>query len=169
MPGITGWIPLGVGPSSAAALHDRRDSWLHEPGDSWTSVPGSPGNVVVSAHAGRPGETFIQAAGDDPVVLAFSGELYRGSPAEIVHSYVREGESALERLDGSFVLYLADGRSQSTILATDYLGSRPMYYSQGSGGIFFGPELGMFSGLPGGGSLIDQEHDYFDFLVVGRY
>lgn len=129
----------------------------HEPGDAWAEVPASTADVAVSVHGDRAGETFTRVGHEGEIVLAFSGELYGGSPGDILDSYVRDGEASLGRLDGSYVICLQDGRSGATILATDYLGSRPLYFAACSGGIAFGPELSLFAGCIDGGIRINRD------------
>jgi asparagine synthetase B (glutamine-hydrolysing) len=148
MPGIAGWLPVGERPRDGEAWTSGGLE-AHEAGDRWTPVPVQAGGVAISVHAGRETETRVESVNEAQVTLAFSGELFEGSVDEIITAYLRGGEAAIERLDGSFVLYLSDGRTGSTLLATDYLGSRPMYYAPGADGIRFGPELGTLQGAAG--------------------
>jgi len=96
----------------------------------------------------------------DHLELFFSGYLVnppRGaeaasslSDAEAVLSLVvREGESALTRLRGSFVLALADRRAGRTIVGRDPLGFHPLYYAETSDAVLFAPSALSLTGLPG--------------------
>jgi asparagine synthetase B (glutamine-hydrolysing) len=45
----------------------------------------------------------------------------------VLHAYEREGEAALSRLRGSFVIAIVDGSRGVAIVARDPLGSKPLF------------------------------------------
>jgi asparagine synthetase B (glutamine-hydrolysing) len=60
------------------------------------------------------------------------------SDAEVVlEALVRDGESALDTLRGSFMLAFGDRRTRRTVIARDPIGFHPLYYAENSGTTLF--------------------------------
>src|SRR5262245_7530331 len=60
------------------------------------------------------------------------------SDAELVlHAYEREGEAALSRLRGSFVIAIVDGNRGIAIVARDPLGSHPLFFVEADSRVMF--------------------------------
>jgi len=107
------------------------------------------------------------AGGDQPlydetgrVVLFYNGEIYNypslrrelealgvhfrtHSDGEVIcHLYRRYGSELFERLDGMFAIALWDDEKQILLLARDYPGEKPLYYSRLAGdGVAFASEI----------------------------
>ena len=96
---------------------------------------------------------------DESLVLVCNGEIYnyrelkqdlqhRGhrfatdSDCEvIVHLYEEKGVACLDHLRGMFGLVLWDGRRQRLMAARDFVGEKPLYFSEIPGGVAFSSEL----------------------------
>ena len=117
---------------------------------------------------------------DGSVQIVFNGEIYNyrelrkeleskghvfvgHSDTEVLlHLYVEEGESFLERLNGIFALAIYDRRSDALLVARDALGVKPLYYSQTPRGFAFASEIkGLLALVP--------ESRAVDFLALHRY
>src|SRR5262249_13118286 len=55
----------------------------------------------------------------------------------VLHAYEREGEAALSRLRGSFVIAIVDGSRGIAIVARDPLGSHPLFYVEVGSRVMF--------------------------------
>jgi asparagine synthetase B (glutamine-hydrolysing) len=99
--------------------------------------------------------------------MALSGELYSSRPRDLLEAYVEQGDRAIDGLDGSFVLFIWDGRSARATLATDFCGSRPMFYAPWRGGIAFAPEISSFAELGRELSTLDASAAV-TFLIHGH-
>ena len=122
---------------------------------------------------------------DGTVWVVFNGEVYNyqdlrrdlisqghqfktNSDTEtLVHLYEQEGVEGIRKLRGMFAYAIWDARRRSLLLVRDRFGKKPLYYSQTSGGIYFGSELKCLraAGIP---LEIDQEalRHYFQFTYV---
>ncbi|MFA6092200.1 MAG: asparagine synthase (glutamine-hydrolyzing) [Elusimicrobiota bacterium] len=71
------------------------------------------------------------------------GERYRTrSDAEtILRLFMREGESAVKRLEGMFALAIYDAKKREIMLARDHMGVKPLYYHCDGQSISFASEL----------------------------
>ena len=59
----------------------------------------------------------------------------------ILNLYLRDGEKALERLNGIYAFAIWDARSRSLLVARDGLGVKPLYYAETPKGTLFASEL----------------------------
>ncbi|PYT21531.1 MAG: hypothetical protein DMG57_38320, partial [Acidobacteria bacterium] len=86
----------------------------------------------------------------------------------LLHLYEQEGIDGLRRVDGQFALALFDSRRRELILARDFLGVRPLYYSASSAGLVFASEIKALlqhSEVPCAVDEIGVSH-YLTFLTV---
>lgn len=73
-----------------------------------------------------------------------------GNPAErVAEVYRREGRAGVERLDGSFVILIADERERTAYLWTDRYATRPAYWAKAGGYLLIAPEVKCFAGVEG--------------------
>ena len=92
--------------------------------------------------------------------LEAQGERFAGrSDTEVVlRLLVKDGESALARLDGMFALALLDGRGEELLLARDRAGQKPLYWAPlPGGGWAFASELTPLLGVPGLDRGLDRQ------------
>lgn len=99
-----------------------------------------------------------QCGEQDRVWTVFNGEIYnfqelreelagqghhfhtRSDTEVIVHLYERDGDRAIERLDGMFALAIWDSATRTLLLARDRLGKKPLLYFEAEGELFFASE-----------------------------
>jgi asparagine synthase (glutamine-hydrolysing) len=92
--------------------------------------------------------------------LEAAGERFAGSSdTEVVlRLLVRDGESALARLDGMFALALLDRASGAVLLARDRAGQKPLYWAPLAGGGFaFASEVLPLLAVPGVEAALDVQ------------
>ena len=134
------------------------------------------------------------AGGDQPlydesrrVVLFYNGEIYnsptlRGdlekegvrfrthTDGEVIcHLYRKYGRGAFEKLDGMFAVALWDDEDQTLLLARDFPGEKPLYFSHlADGGIAFASEIQSLLECDGVARDLDPQAlwDYPTFLWV---
>ena len=96
---------------------------------------------------------------DGTVWIVFNGEIYdyqslredlarkghrfrtKSDTETIVHLYEEEGVEGIARLRGMFAFCIWDARKQQMLLVRDRFGKKPLYYSAGPKGLYFGSEL----------------------------
>jgi asparagine synthetase B (glutamine-hydrolysing) len=72
------------------------------------------------------------------------------SDAELVlHAYAREGEAALSRLRGSFIVAIVDHARGRAMLARDPMGSHPLFYVEMGSCVLFATSPGRLLDTPG--------------------
>ncbi len=94
-----------------------------------------------------------------PIQVVFNGEIYNhaqlrreleaegvqfrtSSDTEVIpYLYERLGPDFVERLDGMFALAVWDNEKETLLLARDRVGQKPLYWTQGEHGVYFGSEL----------------------------
>jgi asparagine synthase (glutamine-hydrolysing) len=99
-----------------------------------------------------------QCGEGDRVWTVFNGEIYnfqelreelasqghrfrtRSDTEVIVHLYERDGDRAIEKLDGMFALAIWDSASRTLLLARDRLGKKPLLFFEGEGELLFASE-----------------------------
>jgi asparagine synthase (glutamine-hydrolysing) len=96
------------------------------------------------------------------------GHRFRGaSDTEvIVHLYEEKGVDCLADLEGMFALAILDRRTRQLLLARDGAGMKPLYWTEGSGGVVFGSEVKAL----GASGCVPLEPDWSGvdtFLTVG--
>jgi asparagine synthetase B (glutamine-hydrolysing) len=67
----------------------------------------------------------------------------------VLQAYAREGEAALSRLRGSFVVAIVDGARGKAILARDPMGSHPLFYAEAGSCVLFAASPGRLLGRAG--------------------
>ena len=96
---------------------------------------------------------------DGTVWIVFNGEIYdyqslredlarkghrfrtKSDTETIVHLYEEEGVEGIARLRGMFAFCIWDACKQQMLLVRDRFGKKPLYYSAGPKGLYFGSEL----------------------------
>jgi len=95
---------------------------------------------------------------EDHVTVSFDGYLADGlgpagggdnPAARVAEVYRREGPAGVERLEGSFVIQLADARERATHVWTDRAGSRPVFWAKVGDYVLIAPEVKCFAAVPG--------------------
>jgi asparagine synthase (glutamine-hydrolysing) len=129
-------------------------------------------------------QPMVNAAGT--LVLAFNGEIYNAfdykaeleaagcrfrsrSDAEVVlYLYERYGlDDMLERLNGMFVIVVADLQAREIHIARDHFGIKPLYWTQTGSSLLFASEAKAFLEHPGFTAEIDATH--VDEQLAFRY
>ncbi len=104
---------------------------------------------------------------DGRYVLVFNGEIFNApdlrrdleaqgvrfttdhSDTEVLlHMLMREGEAALQKLNGMFVFAFYDRDKHTLLLARDRLGIKPLYFTQQAGRLAFASEMKSLLALP---------------------
>ena len=92
---------------------------------------------------------FFQGVLFDREVLAGSSQPDCSDAKLVLHAYAREGEAALSRLRGSFVVAIVDGARGRAILARDPMGSHPLFYVETGSCVLFAASPGRLLDWPG--------------------
>lgn len=121
---------------------------------------------------------------DGRYYLSFNGEIYNyedlrmelerlghtfhstGDTEVLLHALATWGTEALPRLVGMFALSLLDTAERKMLLARDFAGIKPLYYSQTSEGFAFASEITPLLDLPGVSRRINPQRAY-DYLRHG--
>lgn len=84
----------------------------------------------------------------------------------LLHLYLREGISFLERLNGMFAIAIWDGRTERLLLARDRIGVKPLFIGRANGEFYFASEIKslLLAGCP---RVLDQEA--LDHLLTFNY
>jgi asparagine synthetase B (glutamine-hydrolysing) len=92
---------------------------------------------------------FFQGVLFDRENLAGSSQPNCSDAKLVLHAYAREGEAALSRLRGSFVVAIVDGARGRAILARDPMGSHPLFYAEAGSCVLFAASPGRLLDWPG--------------------
>jgi asparagine synthetase B (glutamine-hydrolysing) len=92
---------------------------------------------------------FFQGVLFDREVLAGSTQPDCSDAQLVLQAYAREGEAALSRLRGSFVVAIVDGARGTAILARDPMGSHPLFYVEAGSCVLFAVAPGRLLDWPG--------------------
>jgi asparagine synthetase B (glutamine-hydrolysing) len=92
---------------------------------------------------------FFQGALFDREDLAGSSQPNCSDAKLVLQAYAREGEAALSRLRGSFVVAIVDGARGRAILARDPMGSHPLFYAEAGPCVLFAVSPGQLLGRAG--------------------
>lgn len=102
---------------------------------------------------------------NEDIVLLYNGEIYNAqalrtalrqkghhfrthSDGEVIcHLYEEMGTELFSKLDGMFAIALWLKKEQILILARDFIGEKPLYYTQHDNGLLFASEMKAFGGL----------------------
>ena len=92
---------------------------------------------------------FFQGVLFDREDLAGSSQPDCSDAKLVLQAYAREGEAALSRLRGSFVVAIVDGARGRAILARDPMGSHPLFYVEAGSCVLFAVSPGRLLGRAG--------------------
>ena len=92
---------------------------------------------------------FFQGVLFDREVLAGSSQPDCSDAKLVLQAYAREGEAALSRLRGSFVVAIVDGARGRAMLARDPMGSHPLFYAEVGSCVLFAVSPGRLLDWPG--------------------
>jgi asparagine synthase (glutamine-hydrolysing) len=92
---------------------------------------------------------FFQGVLFDREALAGSSPVGCSDAKLVLHAYAREGEAALSRLRGSFVVAIVDGARGTAMLARDAMGLHPLFYAEMGSVVLFAPTPGRLLDWPG--------------------
>jgi len=177
MPGIAGCISLLPDlPQQPGVLSCLTRSLMHEPYYSVQQIPCPPESVAVIvdpaidplicgvSHDARTGISlgFYGEFHDPPFRAAASGE---DVAAILLRKYLELEDKFPLSLDGSYVVFVADGRRRKYLLFNDFYGSRPAFYGIQGGRFYFSPEAKGVARMPGFDTSVDE--DAFVAFLVG--
>jgi asparagine synthase (glutamine-hydrolysing) len=124
------------------------------------------------------------ATADQRYFIVFNGEIYNfielrtelerlghvfvsHSDTEVLlHAYVAWGTAALPRLVGMFAFALLDRQARKLVLARDFFGIKPLYYTDAAG-FAFASEIKALLALSGVSRQVNP-HRLYEYLVAGR-
>ncbi len=92
---------------------------------------------------------FFQGVLFDREVLAGSSQPDCSDAKLVLQAYAREGEAALSRLRGSFIVAIVDDARGRAILARDPMGSHPLFYVEMGSCVLFAASPGRLLDWPG--------------------
>ncbi|MGE5522219.1 MAG: asparagine synthetase B family protein [Rhodospirillaceae bacterium] len=92
----------------------------------------------------------------------------QGIARTVALAYDQQGTQLFESLSGSFALAVLNRHTGEAILATDRIGTRPLYYAVTADTVVFGSSLDAISACPSMQSNVDPQsiYDYVSFHVV---
>jgi len=179
MPGITGYIDLAAGaPQIADVLAFMTRSLLHEPYYSVQRIPCPEGSVAAIVNPGIDGLLCgVAQDAETGVSLGFCGEFYNPQCQSattgdevariLLRSYLELKDKFPRSLDGSYVIFIADGRRRKFLLFNDYYASRPVFYGMQGGRFYFSPEAKGVARMPGFDASVDEDA-LVAFLINGN-
>jgi asparagine synthase (glutamine-hydrolysing) len=124
------------------------------------------------------------ATSDGRYYVVFNGEIYnyvelqaeleglghrfssRSDTEVLLVAYSQWGLEALERLVGMFAVAILDTHTRTMLLARDFFGIKPLYYTYWRDGFAFASEIESLLALPGVGRRVNPERLY-DYLRFG--
>lgn len=137
------------------------------------------GHALLSFHDDASAAQPYQS-NDGDIVVVFNGEIYNyhvlrdawcstggvlktTSECELIAAlWRRDGRGALGLLRGMFALAIVDQSRGALILARDYIGKKPLYFTHDQSGVHFASEAGPLQAAQTRGSLnVDALRDYF--------
>jgi asparagine synthase (glutamine-hydrolysing) len=122
-------------------------------GDGQQPMHSADGNYVISFN----GEIFNYV--ELRTELIARGERFRtGSDTEVLlRLFMRQGEAALDRLNGDFAFAIYDRRRKRLTLARDRVGVRPLFYTMVGDTLAFASEVKALLAVPGVNAEMDLE------------
>jgi asparagine synthase (glutamine-hydrolysing) len=164
---------IGSVRGSAASLTAASPEWALPPPDQGVRRLEGPGYQVVILPDGVPALGRRHAVHADPesgVGVALYGEIYNVAelasdlalpPATplgrlLVAGYHRFGRALAPRLNGGFILVIADPRRGRAWVARDHLGVESLYFRQTGTGVDFCSEPGPLAATADGGAQLDE-------------
>ncbi|MDR1455022.1 MAG: asparagine synthase (glutamine-hydrolyzing), partial [Tannerella sp.] len=123
---------------------------------------------------------------DGRYVLVYNGEIYNylelrteleregirfrssGDTEVLLQALIHRGKACLPRLTGMFAFAFYDAREQKLLLARDYFGIKPLYWSKGQGNFSFASELPALLCFAGVSRKLSAQSVY-NYLCFTRY
>ena len=175
MPGIVGYQGIAGGGDGLERLRQMAAPLLHR--SDYQIVEGkAPIGGGVCVVGGGVGSLLVGAADDGEISVVYYGEFYDPDFADastgseiasrLIALYRRHGSLLPVKLDGSFVVYLAELRSGKVVLFNDHYGSRQLFYSDQGGRLLFAPESKGIAAVPDADRGVDRDA-FVSFLVNG--
>src|SRR6218665_3655645 len=178
MCGIVGYFGPAVAPSQAEqVLRSMADAVAHRgPDEIGIHADGEIGlghrrlSIVGLADGQQP-----MLSDDGNLLISFNGEIFNyvelraelmargerfrtGSDTEVLlRLFERDGEAALDKLNGDFAFAIYDKRRRRLTLARDRMGVRPLFYTWRNGTIVFASEVKALLAFPGVNAQMDVE------------
>jgi len=115
------------------------------------------------------GDIRIDAAAELRAQLADAGsarDTTETSEELLLRAWNHWSEQALQHVIGDFSFALWDAREQCLTCARDFIGPRPLYYSQAGSALYFGNTLNVFRSVPEISLELDEQF-IADFLLEG--
>src|SRR5438046_7536787 len=95
-----------------------------------------------------------------------------GLSALLVSLYRRFGPAFVEKLQGAFCLCLVDEAKQTVLLASDAVGSYPLYWNHRPGRLAFASSVNALLGAQRGRAALDlravADYIHFGFVLGGK-
>ena len=143
MPGLVGIVGLR-GPDDAARRFDTATARLRRFG-----------GVVLDSQAGFGGRCLVghvrlgagpsvrgsEGPTDPGPQVFFHGVLHNADAADLADLYTRHGETFVEHLHGEFVIAVVDEARSRVLIATDAVGTYPLYWWADADGLLFSSDL----------------------------
>ena len=163
MCGFVGWLDFSRDLRLEQSVVDTMTDTMRERGPdargTWLGTHAALGHrrlAVIDIDGGaQPMRTTV---GGQPVVLAYSGEVYnfrelreqlsslghefrtRSDTEVVLRAYLEWGASCVDRLNGMFAFAVWDGYREELLLARDRVGIKPLYYAPLPSGVLFASE-----------------------------
>jgi asparagine synthase (glutamine-hydrolysing) len=178
MCGIAGWIDYQASREDAGRLLEgmKRAIWHRGPDEEGSFVDqraaiGMQRLAIIDLAGGRQ----PMANEDGTIWIVFNGEIYNyprlrpqlerkghrfatdSDTEAILHLYEELGDECPSALEGMFAFCIWDTRKGRALLVRDRLGKKPLFYSQGVGGLLFGSELKALLCHPGLSREVDLQ------------
>jgi asparagine synthase (glutamine-hydrolysing) len=138
MPGLFGVVNVRRGSQAAAAFAPIFDPAAR--GFESESLAGIDGWAIGRTHLGVL-QPDAQLRDGDSVHVLVHGDVHGPSAASIADSYRESGPAFAEHLEGAFCAAILDTTGRRTLLASDVLGSYPLYWTVADGTLIFSSEL----------------------------
>jgi asparagine synthase (glutamine-hydrolysing) len=85
----------------------------------------------------------------------------------VLKAYAQWGQDAFKKMVGMFALAIIDLRRKEILLARDFFGIKPLFYSHRDGQLAWGSEVQTLLSLPSLGRQLNKQR-YFDYLRFAR-
>jgi asparagine synthetase B (glutamine-hydrolysing) len=178
MPGIAGCISLSDRNINPDISDLFRSKLVHEDYYEFRDICSSAGSAVYLIDPNVNNLLCgVSCCNTSRIKVGFYGEFYDrefqnlATGNDIANNllilYKQYGENIAQKLDGSFILFIADNRTDSYLLINDHYASRPLFYTVVQNKLFFSPEFKPLIFIPGITKEISKEA-IITFLVNGN-
>ncbi|MGM0369980.1 MAG: asparagine synthase (glutamine-hydrolyzing) [Bacillota bacterium] len=181
MCGITGWIDWRQDlnqPKNRNILKKMRENLqLRGPdeGGSWIDSNVALAHrrlIVIDPEGGK--QPMVEQIGGNKFVISYNGELYNTAELRrdlsklgyqfrshsdtevLLTAYIEWGVDVVEHLNGIYAFAIWDQNKEQLYMARDRIGVKPLFYSQGQQGFYFGSELKALLAHPEIEATVDQ-------------